>query len=85
MTPAINFLIEEKLEGEYYYWAQSYAEDEDNLPDGGWIAGVHVKLGSRTFELEVEVETEWCGDWSVRANLIAGYNILNVKETTQTI
>jgi hypothetical protein len=58
------------------------AEDEDDLPDGGWTDTINVKRGSRTFELEIEFETEWCGDWSVRANLASDYTILSVKETT---
>jgi len=58
------------------------AEDEDDLPDGGWTDTINVKRGSRIFELEIEFETEWCGDWSVRANLPSDYTILSVKETT---
>jgi len=58
------------------------AEDEDDLPDGGWTDTINVKRGSRTFKLEIEFETEWCGDWSVRANLASDYTILSVKETT---
>jgi hypothetical protein len=74
----------EKIHGNYGAtdFIRACAEDDDDLPDGGWTDTINVKRGSRTFELEIEFETEWCGDWSVRANLASDYTILSVKETT---
>jgi hypothetical protein len=74
----------EKIHGQYGAsdFIRFCAEDDDDLPDGGWTDTINVKRGSRTFELEIEFETEWCGDWSVRANLPSDYTILSVKETT---
>ena len=75
-------LLEEKFGKSSYDWVCSYAEDEDDLPDGGWTSNVYVKRGNRTFELEIEFETQWCGDWSVRANLPDGFSLLKVTETS---
>jgi hypothetical protein len=75
--------LSEEIHGDYKSdFIRACAEDEDDLPDGGWTDTINVKRGSRTFELQIEFETEWCGDWSVRANLASDYTILSVKETT---
>ena len=75
--------LSEEIHSDYKSdFIRACAEDDDHLPDGGWTNTILVKRGSRTFELEIEFETEWCGDWSVRANLPSDYTILSVKETT---
>ena len=70
-------------EDDGYYFAQKYAEDENNLPDSGWTSNVYSKIGSREFELLIQFNTEWCGDWSVRANLFDGFKLHSVTEITK--
>lgn len=81
----LEFFVElgEKIDDDYFSdFVRAYADDDD-LPDGGWEDTIFVKRGNRTFELDIEFHTEWCGDWSVRANLANGFTVLAVRETTK--
>ena len=82
ITDLIEYFVELTETFESYDFVKAYADDEDDLPDSSWTSIFHVKRGSRTFALEVEFHTEWCGDWSVRKNLPDGFTIKNVTETT---
>ena len=78
-------LLDETYGSDSYDFVKFHAEDEDDLPDGGWTGNVYVKLGKRVFELNIEFHTDWCGDWSVRANLPDGFTLIGVKEITPEI
>lgn len=80
----LEFFVElgQKIDKDYGSdFAKHYADDD--LPDGGWQDTIYAKRGERTFEIDIEFHTEWCGDWSVRANLATGFTVLAVRETTK--
>ena len=74
-------LLETKIGRDCYDFVTAYGGDV--LPDMGWEEDIDVKLHNRTFKLKMSFETQWCGDWSVRANLPDGYTLIGVTETTK--
>lgn len=64
---------------EYDYWYDFF---DFELPDEGANTTQYFKIGNKLYEVETHCEAEWCGDWSVRANLPGKVAVISIKEIT---
>lgn len=54
----------------------------DELSDNGEDGVDYFKIGDKIYELSLRAETVWCGDWSVRANIVNEVTLVSYKEIT---
>jgi hypothetical protein len=56
--------------------------DEEYIPDEGADTEELFKIGDKLYNVKLHCEAEWCGDWSVRANLAGDISITEIEEIT---
>ena len=61
-------------------WYDVFA-DED-LDDDGADINDYYMIGDKLYDVELHCEAEWCGDWSVRANLPGEVTVVTIREIT---
>lgn len=75
-------------------WYDVFADDD--FPDEGIDENFYYMVGEKLYMVELHCDAEWCGDWSVRANLpgdvsvstiteIEHFEILNKKKNSVTV
>jgi len=58
----------------------AFRGDDDEIPDGGASCIQYIRIGVNLYEVSLHCEADWCGDWSVRANLVGDISVTNIKE-----
>lgn len=51
-----------------------------NLPDDDFEGTIYCLFKTKYYAIKILFVTEWCGDYSVRANLVSSIEILDIKE-----
>ncbi len=57
---------------------ESAVEESDNGADDI----IYFMIANKLYEVEIHCESEWCSDWSVRANLPGNVSVTSVTEKT---
>lgn len=79
--------LSEEAEGDFEWFIDSIVENEDwfdnfadDLDDDGADDTIYFMIGDKLYEVGIHCEAEWCGDWSVRANLPGTVSTTTIKE-----
>jgi hypothetical protein len=51
-----------------------------DIPDDGSDFDEYLKIGGKVFLVDIHCKADWCGDWSVRANLPGELSVTGIKE-----